>query len=382
MPLIRLVLIVAVAISIGCSRCGPAGAQDLPPVVDDATLPTAAPATVDGCQVIARIDGQVVLACEVLWQVNRMIEANSKVQIPPDKLPAVRDQLMKQTLTRSIDTKLLYGEFRRNIPPENIPRIEENLLKPFEENEMPRLMKQLNVQSQRDVEKELSRLGSSLSDVQRSFNERVIASEWVRTKVKVSEDVSPDEMVKYYREHLTSYDYPAEVKWEELMVRKSKYKDPGQGYAALATMGNEALQRAGNRLGVPEPVFGEVAKTKSDGTTAKDGGLHDWTTQGAFTSQALNQALETLPVCQMSPILESDTGFHIVRVIDRKAAGRKPFTEVQNDIREKLKDERFSAAVDKYLEDLHKDARIWTVYTGPVSADVLMGKKPGETKMR
>ena len=38
----------------------------------------------DDCQVIARIDGQVVLACDVLWQVNRMIEEN-RDKIPPDK---------------------------------------------------------------------------------------------------------------------------------------------------------------------------------------------------------------------------------------------------------------------------------------------------------
>ena len=31
----------------------------------------------------------------------------------------------------------------------------------------------------------------------------------------------------------------------------------------------------------------------------------------------------------MSPILESDEGFHIVRVLERQEAGRKPFTDVQ-----------------------------------------------------
>ena len=84
------------------------------------------PATIDGCQVIARIDGQVVLACEILWRVNQMLEANQD-RIPPGEYEAVRDQLMKRTLVGMIDQKLLYAEFRRNIPPENMPRIEESL---------------------------------------------------------------------------------------------------------------------------------------------------------------------------------------------------------------------------------------------------------------
>ena len=51
-----------------------------------------------------------------------------------------------------VDRKLLYNEFRRGVPAENLPRIEENLREPFEEHELPELMKQLKVDNQRDLE--------------------------------------------------------------------------------------------------------------------------------------------------------------------------------------------------------------------------------------
>ena len=38
------------------------------------------------------------------------------------------------------------------MPAENLPRIEENLRQPFEEKEMPMLMKQLKVDNQRELE--------------------------------------------------------------------------------------------------------------------------------------------------------------------------------------------------------------------------------------
>src|SRR3989304_1205078 len=133
-------------------------------------------------------------------------------------------------------------------------------------------------------------------------------------------------------------------------------------------------RRAAANPSPSQPAFSELAKSKSDGLTAKDGGEHDWTTQGALKAATIDHALFTLPVGQMSPILESEQGFHIVRVLERKPAGRKPFTEVQNDIRDKLKDERFHDAVEEHLAKPHKDARIWTVYTGPVSAAVLLGR--------
>jgi hypothetical protein len=69
-------------------------------------------------------------------------------------------------------------------------------------------------------------------------------------------------------------------------------------------------------------------------------------------------------------------------VLERKQAGCRPFSEVQNDIREKLKDERMKVAQDEYIAQLRQDAKIWTVYTGNVSAEVLMGTRPNGTKQR
>jgi parvulin-like peptidyl-prolyl isomerase len=354
------------------------------PPPEDATNWAADSANLDGCQVIARIDNQIVLACEVLWRVNQMLEAHqarvpAEQRVPPEQIQGVREQLIKRELASMLDRKLLYNEFRRGIPAENLPRIEENLREPFEEREMPELMKQLKVDNQADLEKELARLGSSLADAQRTFNEKVIASEWIRSKVKISEEVSPEEMLEYYRAHLADYDYPTQARWEELMVRKGRNK--AEAYAAIARMGNEVWERGLARQ-VTGPAFAEVAKAKSDGFTAKNGGLHDWTTQGALKSAAIDRALFSLEVGQMSPILESDDGFHIVRVLERKQAGRRPFTDVQGDIRDRLKEERFQAGVQEHLNKLRGEARIWTAYTGNVSADVLLGRKPDDTQRR
>ena len=310
-----------------------------------------------------------------------MLEAN-RDRIPREQFDAVREQLMRRQLASNVDTKLLYAEFRRNIPAENIPRIEENLLSPFEEKEIPRLMEQLEVNSRRELEQELARLGSSLDDTRRAFNEKVIASEWVRTKIKINEEVTPDELLAYYQSHATDFDYPTQARWEELMVRKDRFRSPGEAYAELARLGNQAWQRAAANPQPGTPMFTELAKTKSDGFNAKDGGAYDWTTQGALKAQSVDQTLFSLEVGKLSPILESETSFHIVRVLERKAAGRKPFTEVQNDIRDALKDQRFRVAVEEYLEELRQEARIWTVYTGPVSADVLIGRPSGDTRQR
>jgi parvulin-like peptidyl-prolyl isomerase len=216
--------------------------------------------------------------------------------------------------------------------------------------------------------------------VRRTFNEKVIASEWARSKVKINEEVSPDEMLEYYQSHLAEYEYPTQARWEELMVNKSRFASEREAYAELTRLGNEVWQ-LGTRTPVFGPAFIEVAKKSSDGFTAQKGGAHDWTTKGALQCAAIDEALFTLQVGQMSQIIDSGPAYHIVRVLERREAGRKPFTDVQGDIREALKEQRMRAEMEEYLVTLRRNARVWTVFTGNTTAEALM-RKPDEPQRR
>src|SRR5262245_51832746 len=47
----------------------------------------------EGGEIVARIDGQIVLASDVTWQVNKIIEAN-RDRIPPDEIEKARALLL------------------------------------------------------------------------------------------------------------------------------------------------------------------------------------------------------------------------------------------------------------------------------------------------
>ena len=106
-----------------------------------------------------------MLACEVLWRVNQHDRAEPGKDSAGADWRSCASSFIKREMATLLDRKLLYDEFRRNVPAENLPRIEENLLEPFQEHEMPELMKQLKVNNQLELERELTRLGSSLADV-------------------------------------------------------------------------------------------------------------------------------------------------------------------------------------------------------------------------
>jgi len=327
---------------------------------------------------VARVDGQIILASDVLWQVNQILEAN-RDRIPPQELDKARRVLLRQQVMGLIDTKLLYADFRRTVPEENIPQIEKNLVQPFEEHEVPRLIKMLQVKDRRELVDLLERHGSSLKDAQRQFGERTIAGEWLRQKATKPKPVTHEDMLAYYKEHQQEYEFPAQVKWEELMVRFDRFHgDRAAAWRAIAEMGNEVWQRAAKNPELRGAVCADIAKQKSHGFTAKDGGAHDWTTRGALRSEAINKALFSLKIGQLSNIIESERGFHIVRVLERKDAGRTPFTEAQAEIRKQIKQQRQKALVEAELLKLRKQSRVWTVFDGELNGTQvaeLLGKK-------
>jgi parvulin-like peptidyl-prolyl isomerase len=82
---------------------------------------------------------------------------------------------------------------------------------------------------------------------------------------------------------------------------------------------------------------------------------------------------------QLSHGIESEHGFHIVRVLERKMAGRTPFTEAQSKIREKLEAEQKEVLLTAELQEVRKKARVWTKWDGDLTgerlAEVLSGKQ-------
>ncbi len=126
-------------------------------------------------------------------------------------------------------------------------------------------------------------------------------------------------------------------------------------------MGNEVYY---HERGEGGRAWAEVARSRSHGFTASEGGQHDWTTKGSLAFDEIDAALFALPVGSRSEIIRTRIGWHILRVVERKEAGRTRFEDAQADIREKLRRRNIQQQIVDYLEQLRADKKIWSVYSG------------------
>jgi hypothetical protein len=345
------------------------GTRPEPPPASTADIGPTEQVPIDGAEVIARVDGQVILASDLLWQVNQLIAmASMKQPIPPDQIPVAQRALTERLLLGLIDTKLLYADFRRKVPAENLPKVEESITEPFEKVEIPRLIGMMNVQDRSELDAALRIQGTSLKDVQRQFTEKTIAGEWLKQRLPKTAPIAYESLLAYYQDHPKEFEIVPEVDWEELMVRFDRCGgDRAEAWRQICALGNEAYQAAVANPAVRGAVFAAAAKAKSHGVTASVGGLYEHTTAGALKCEALNDALAQLAVGQFSDPIESELGFHIVRVLRRVEAGRRPFTEAQADIRKHLELEQRASAVTTEIKNLRIASKVWTTFHGDLN---------------
>jgi len=314
-----------------------------------------------GTNIIARVGSEAILESEINGAVNEILERN-KDKIPPEQWEMQREVLIKQRLKSLIETKLISLDAKRNIPEEGWPNIEKQLSKQFEVDEVEKLIKKSGLNSRRELDQKLRALGTSLEREKRAYVERILAQQWMRQQIKHDEEITYDKMVAYYHQHPEEFTHPARARWEELMVSYSKHSSKAAAYEAIARMGNQVVG------GTP---LAQVAKTGSDSVLAADGGQRDWTTKGSLVCKELDQALFSLPMGQLSPIIEGPRGFHIVRVVEREEASITSFLDAQVDIRQKILRERSEEQFREYMAQLVSHTPVWTIFDGDVSVPQL-----------
>ena len=73
-----------------------------------------------------------------------------------------------------------------------------------------------------------------------------------------------------------------------------------------------------------------------------------------------------LPLSQrLSQIIEDDSGFHIIHVLERKPAGQVSFQEAQPEIRKAIEKQRRDAEQQKFFVNLKSRTKVWTIYDPP-----------------
>ena len=300
-------------------------------------------------QVLAIVGGHPIYHGDMIYEISQIVE---RFMGPAPREMKQREArgLIPRLLPKYIDQKLMYVDAMRNLPEgakiqDAIADAEDQ----FESLEMPNMIKKAGVKNSLEFDGHLRANGSSLRQMRRQWAQTQISRFLLRQNLNINPEVTHQELLDHYQEHRKDYFIPARVRWEQLVVRFNKFPTRMEAKKALVIMGNEVVGGAS---------FAAVAKRSSHGFRASQGGRHDWTTKGSLAATSIDEALFDIPLDTLSDIIESDTGFHIVRVLERQNEGHVPFRDAQVEIREKIVEEKRNEILAKHVEKLRAEIPI------------------------
>src|SRR5450755_723890 len=176
------------------------------------------------------------------------------------------------------------------------------------------------------------------------------------SKAEARVQVTQDDLRTYYQDHRDQYRVPEQVKvshiWIKMPLPGADGKLDDKAVAQAQDRADDLLKqiKAGAK-------FEDVAKKYSeDPGSANVGGSLGWIGKGQMAAE-FEKAACALPKGQMSDVVKSLDGFHIVRADDKQDAHVKPLDEVKAEIEPVLKQQKAQQAAQKQAEALLKQAQ-------------------------
>jgi peptidyl-prolyl cis-trans isomerase D len=174
----------------------------------------------------------------------------------------------------------------------------------------------------------------------------LIDPDHVREQVKVSDE----EARQYYTQHLSDYRIPDRVKVAHIL-----FKTTGKTPAEAAAIEQKARDVLGQIKGGAD--FGDLAKKYSEDTTASNGGELGWVVRKQTVKEFEDTAFSMKPG-QVSDLVKTVYGIHILKLEDKQTAHLQAFDEVKSSILAELEKQKVADAQDKLVEDLSSRLRL------------------------
>ncbi len=160
--------------------------------------------------------------------------------------------------------------------------------------------------------------------------------------------LSTEEMREFFEENKESFVEPERVAVNQITVEvkgETKWLEAGKKAEDIHA-----------RLMKGED-FSTLAKKYSDASSRDEGGNLEFINRTELLPE-FEKAISTLEVGEISNIIRTETGFHIIKLESRKEARQREFSEVRREIENQLYRLRMEQALSKWIEELKEKSYI------------------------
>ncbi|MBC7169885.1 immunoglobulin domain-containing protein [Candidatus Bipolaricaulota bacterium] len=161
--------------------------------------------------------------------------------------------------------------------------------------------------------------------------------EEVQTAVVGPVELTEDDLRQYFEDHKADYSKPEEIRASHILVATA---DEAQAVLDELALGAD---------------FAELARERSTCPSSAEGGDLGWFSRGKMVPE-FEEAAFALAVGETSGIVESQFGFHIILVTDRREASEPTFEEVADRVRADAEAALVRERFDAWLNEVRRNA--------------------------
>lgn len=338
---------VAWGLGISLAGVGCAGPnEDVP--TDDVELTAAtdlfepaADQAADAGQVLVRVDGVDITQEELVGEMNMMMGRMQGQQIPPEQMAQLQEQMAQGIMENLIVRRLLLNQ------------VEKDAVQ-VEEEEIDSLIAMYRQQMPGDtsLEEQLAQMNMSEDQFRDNVRSELRVNKMLEEKVAHVGEPSAEEVEAFHTAHLDEYfSVPASVRARHILITVEE----DAADAELAAAREQAENLRAQLLDGAD--FSELAMEHSDCPSGQRGGDLGQFGRGQMVP-AFEEAAFAQEIGAIGEVVESDFGFHIIKVDEQIEAGIQPLEEAADQIAQFLQSQAREDALRAYVEQLREDADI------------------------
>jgi len=299
-----------------------------------ATKP-AAPAVAKN-EIIARVNGKPIYGIELLRARKALMSRQPNSQIPEDKLK----EFDKQTLDQLTSAELLYQAGQKLQPTDIDKQVDDRI------NQSKK-----RFPTEQDYKNAIKALDMTEGDLREYSRRDLIISNYIQQTFAPKVSVSDEESKKFYDQNIDKFKQPESVRASHILIgldAKAADADKKKAREKAETVRRDLAGGAD---------FSKLAKQHSTCPSSQQGGDLGYFGRGQMVPAFENVAF-TLKPGEISDVVETQFGYHIIKVVDKKEASTMPYKDAKARIDDYLKNQKMNTSVTSFLEEARKTAKI------------------------
>jgi peptidyl-prolyl cis-trans isomerase C len=293
----------------------------------------------EGKKIVAKVTGQPIYEDALTPFVKKEIKKFKKYSVQRDT-SKIEKHLQKKALDKVISRELIYQESQK-IEIEGIEKkIAERMKKAKEKYE-----------GNEEYASYLKTKGLTEKDVKESIKRSIAVDEYLKMKGIREPEVPEEEIKAYYNRNKRSFKGEETIMANHILIMVKEEAKPGEREEAKAKA--ESIRKeilAGED-------FAEMAKKHSEDARAPQGGDLGYIKRKYMPSE-FDEAAFALREGEVSEVVQTKHGYHIIKVMDKIPEGITPYEEVRDFIGKFLQGELAKKNYYSHVKKLRSKAEI------------------------